>query len=645
MGKSEDLLPKKQKLFWEKQPSMKGIYKYILIISCTPAYGYCVSIADTVNLNEVSVISPKSITFSNGSNVKKIDPFKIKVSQTEKIADLLSSNSSIYIKQYGALATATIRGTSSSHTAVNWNGIPINSIANGLSDLSNIAALTNDNIFLIKGGNSTIFGSGSIGGSINIDSKKIRNQKLSSNVNFESGSNGLSSQSYSAKYGDDIVSFYILHSKLKDKNKFKFTNISLAGSPRQTNNHGKIVSFQNKLDLNFKLNPKIIIQLNYWGDNSTREVPQNMTIRFTDAMQYDVNDRISISSTYSVKNLSYKISKALIYEDFRYTEEIKNINSQYLASKEFNNFDLSYTFKNLIFQSALSYNKNKINNNNFENNKQKDISKTIFFSTTYKKNNLETQLAIRGEDNSEYEVPLTPLFSTEYKFNELVQSSIKLNKNFRSPTFNDRYWFGGGSRGNIKLKPEISNNSEFSIHLKKNKFKLLSTLFNLNVKDWILWSQNIDGIWSPENIKEVWSRGIETQLKYNYKKISLELNYSLTKTTSEKASNILDISVGQQLRYVPKNKLNTTLLYVEGNLISFLNITFTDEVITSYSSVDNKTLESYTLVNAGTSYKLFNEDLKLDLRVLNLTNQQYQTYLNYPNPGREYVLSINYTIN
>ena len=610
-----------------------------------PAYGYCLSITDTVNLNEVSVISPKSITFSNGSNVKKIDPLKIKISQTEKIADLLSSNSSIYIKQYGALATATIRGTSSSHTAVNWNGYPINSIANGLSDLSNITALTNDNIFLIKGGNSTIFGSGSIGGSINIDSKKIRNQKLSSNTNFESGSNGLSSQSYSAKYGDDIVSFYILHSKLKDKNKFKFTNISQAGNPRQTNKHGKIVSFQNKLDLNFKLNPNIIIQFNYWGDNSTREVPQNMTIRFTDAMQYDVNDRISISSTYSVKNLSCKISKALIYEDFRYTEEIKNIDSKYLASKEFNNFDLSYNFKNLIFQSTFSYNKNKINSNNFENNKEKDISKTIFFSTTYKNNNLETQLAIRGEDNSEYEVPLTPLFSTEYKFNELVQSSIKLNKNFRSPTFNDRYWFSSGSRGNIELKPEMSNNAEFSIHLKKNKFKLSSTLFNLNVKDWILWSQNIDGIWSPENIKEVWSRGIETQLKYNYKKILLELNYSLTKTTSEKASNDLDISVGQQLRYVPKNKLNTTLLYVKGNIISFLNITFTDEVITSYNSGDNKKLEAYTLVSAGTSYKLFNEDLKLDLRVLNLTNQQYQTYLNYPNPGREYVLSINYTIN
>ena len=623
---------------------MKYIYKFIITLLCTPVYGYCIILPDTVNLNEVSVISPKSVSLSNGSNVKLIEPFKIKISQTEKIADLLNSNSSVYIKQYGALATATIRGTSSSHTVVNWNGIPINSLANGLSDLSNLAALTNDNIFLIKGGNSTIFGSGSIGGSINIDSKKIINQKLSSNINFESGSNGLSSQSYSAKYGDDIVSFYILHCKLKDKNKFKYTNLSQAGSPIQTNNHAKIVSFQNKLDLNFKLNPKIIIKLNYWGDNSTREVPQNMTIRFSDAMQYDVNDRISISSTYSVKNLSYKISKALIFEDFRYTEEIKNIDSQYLASKEFTNFDLSYSFKNLIFQSALSFNKNKINNNNFENNNQNDISKTAFFSTTYKKNNLETQLAIRGENNSEYEVPLTPLFSTEYKFNKMVQSSIKFNKNFRSPTFNDRYWFGGGSRGNIDLKPEISNNSEFSIQLKKNKFKLSSTLFNLNVKDWILWSQNIDGIWSPENIKEVWSRGIETQLKYYHKKIMLDLNYSLTKTTSERASNNLDVSVGKQLRYVPKNKLNTTLVYVEGKFISFLNITFTDEVITSYTSRDNKKLEAYTLVNAGASYKLFNEDLKLDLRVLNLTNQQYQTYLNYPNPGREYVLSINYTI-
>ena len=46
---------------------MKDIYKHIIIIACMPAYGYCVSIPDTVNLNEVSVISPKSITFSNGS--------------------------------------------------------------------------------------------------------------------------------------------------------------------------------------------------------------------------------------------------------------------------------------------------------------------------------------------------------------------------------------------------------------------------------------------------------------------------------------------------------------------------------------------------------------------------------------------------
>ena len=86
------------------------------------------------------------------------------------------------------------------------------------------------------------------------------------------------------------------------------------------------------------------------------------------------------------------------------TEEIKNIDSQYLASKEFTNFDLSYSFKNLIFQSALSFNKNKINNNNFENNNQNDISKTAFFSTTYKKNNLELHQAIRGENNSEYDV-------------------------------------------------------------------------------------------------------------------------------------------------------------------------------------------------------------------------------------------------
>ena len=86
------------------------------------------------------------------------------------LANIISSSSSVYIKQYGALATPTFRGSSSSHTLVLWNGMPINSIANGLADLSGIFCNSFSDIVIVNGGEGSLFGSGAIGGSIHLNS-------------------------------------------------------------------------------------------------------------------------------------------------------------------------------------------------------------------------------------------------------------------------------------------------------------------------------------------------------------------------------------------------------------------------------------------------------------------------------------------
>ena len=64
----------------------------------------------------------------------------------------------------------TFRGTSSSHTSVLWNGIPINSIANGLADLSSIFCHSFSDVVIVNGGDGSLFGSGAIGGSIHLNS-------------------------------------------------------------------------------------------------------------------------------------------------------------------------------------------------------------------------------------------------------------------------------------------------------------------------------------------------------------------------------------------------------------------------------------------------------------------------------------------
>jgi len=56
------------------------------------------------------------------------------------MADVLTFNTAIFIKQYGraTLSTVAFRGTAASHTQVMWNGMRINSPMLGMTDFSMI---------------------------------------------------------------------------------------------------------------------------------------------------------------------------------------------------------------------------------------------------------------------------------------------------------------------------------------------------------------------------------------------------------------------------------------------------------------------------------------------------------------------------
>src|ERR1700752_1893080 len=84
------------------------------------------------------------------------------------LSDLLSFNSSFFVKSYGGngIATTSIRGGTSAHSTVNWNGFTINSAMIGQSDLSILPAFFFDDVTTVYGGNASLGGSGSIGGTV-----------------------------------------------------------------------------------------------------------------------------------------------------------------------------------------------------------------------------------------------------------------------------------------------------------------------------------------------------------------------------------------------------------------------------------------------------------------------------------------------
>ena len=92
------------------------------------------------------------------------------------LADALTFNSTVFIKQYGraTLSTASFRGTSPSHTQVTWNGMKINSPMLGMTDFSMIPSYFIDDASLLHGTSSVNVTGGGLGGAIVLSTEPTR---------------------------------------------------------------------------------------------------------------------------------------------------------------------------------------------------------------------------------------------------------------------------------------------------------------------------------------------------------------------------------------------------------------------------------------------------------------------------------------
>jgi iron complex outermembrane receptor protein len=600
---------------------------------------------DTIRLPEVKLEHNRLQTHSIGTDIEVLSPDLIGESSSQQLSDCIANHSSVYIKKYGALATPTFRGTSSSHTLVLWNGIPLNSIANGLLDFSITPIHGFEKIAIVHGGDASVFGSGAIGGSIHLNSIPVFMNQKEIKLTREQGSYGLLSQGISLKHSKAKLAFNLSLTSLMDENSFTYTNTTQRGHPTVANDYGKIESKSGKLNLAYRYDSTTKFAAAYWSLANVREVPQNMTTPFSDAIQYDKSNNLLLSTTHFFGDGVITFKRAFLEEDFRYTEQLKNIDSQYLANSNIMDMDVKINKGRFLYNLGGNITKQSVINNNYMDTRYFEKQGAIFSSLQYNYDFLSMITVLRKQWQTTFAVPLIASLAFSADLTKQLIIRFKYNRNFRSPTFNDRFWAGAGANGNPDLTPEDACNKEFGFDINTAYFKFKATAYNLDISDMILWQQMDNGSWIPNNIKQVWSRGLETRLKVQTKNISLIGNYAFTKSTNEITTDPLDISVGKQLRYVPLHKGGVTFILKEGDLIFTIDQNYTGQVITSYGTLENKFLPDFILTNITISYSPDYIPVSIKGEVKNLMNKSYTTYQNYPNPGRELLLTLTCIIN
>ena len=243
-------------------------------------------------------------------------------------------------------------------------------------------------------------------------------------------------------------------------------------------------------------------------------------------------------------------------------------------------------------------------------------------------------------------------FSAEYR--RKLFSGLDLvmggNKLYRLPSMNDLYWNPGGNRS---LLPEHGYSEEMNLVFQNDSLNKLKTIrvtfsaavFSRQMRNWIIWLPGASGIWTPQNLLEVWSRGTETTTQFVYHKNEIQMKVQLSTqyvlSTSQKKHSSSDQSEGNQLVYVPMYSGNATFQIKYKLLYLAYTHNYTGY---RYTTSDNYYyLMPFNLANLIFGKKVIKGKMIYDFNFTsnNIFNISYQAIAGRPMPGRNYQFSIN----
>lgn len=119
--------------------------------------------------------------------------------------------------------------------------------------------------------------------------------------------------------------------------------------------------------------------------------------------------------------------------------------------------------------------------------------------------------------------------------NGVVSPWAAASRDVSVPTFNDLYWPSDPfACGNPDLRPQISLGAEGGVRFTPGETLLLGAAgFLTRTTDLILWLPGDDGVWTPENTAESFSRGVELEAGLVLEPVRLTGNVTFSTVTDE----------------------------------------------------------------------------------------------------------------
>lgn len=574
-----------------------------------------------------------------GSSVSVITAEDIKNTGKNTVGEVLRNILGVTVAQTGSFGGTTsvyLRGSKPGHTLVMIDGIEVNDpISTGRSfDFAHLTVDNIERIEIIRGPQSTLYGSDAMGGVINIITKKGEG-KPKFDFAQEGGSYNTFKELIDLSGGTEMIDYSLSFSRLDSDGISKARD----GSEKD--------GYENTT-LSTRLGYKV------FGKGEL-----NLILRYTDA-ETDIDDgaykddpNYTVWSRSFISKLEFnqKINSAwehrlsFSYNDIRrkYRNEgddggppefvgwYKGDNKKFEWQNNFTPIEWNTVTAGFEYEeergSSYSdwfgwiskFDRKTVNNKGYYLQNQLKFRDSLFITP-----------GLRVDDHQLFGTETTYKLSTAYLLPTQTRLKANWGTGFKAPSLYQLY---NPTYGNRNLKPDESKSYDFGFEqsLFNDKVSFSLTYFHNDFKNMVNWDS---ATLKYRNIGRAETKGFEVESSFEpIEDLKIGINYTYTDTK--------DKETGKRLARRPKNQLGLSINWFfleKGNLnltTNYVGHRWDDAANT------NKT-KPYTKMDLSTSYDL-TKNFQIFCRIDNLFDRRYEEVRGYTTPRRSFCIGSRIT--
>lgn len=549
-----------------------------------------------------------------GSSITVITKEQIENSKAPLILDVLRNVPGIEVTRtqgIGGTTSIFMRGGDSAHTLVFIDGVQANSTTSGSFNFANLTTDNIERIEILRGPQSTLYGSEAMGGVINIITVKGEGETKIA-IGSEYGTHETYREKFNLSGGKEKVDYSAGVSYLKTH------GISDASSGREEDGYenftgsvrvGREFMDSGRVDTTLRVShsdfelDSFTFPVGPTDDEDRRQKSEE--VYFSTKAENTFFDIWTPSILVSVNDTELEgLDLTEDANEFRIPTRLWRAEHQ----SDINVTDFDTATLGFEFEVQEGENDGKFD-------KQTTYNRGAFFQNQIEIfDGLNWTAGLRYDRHSAFGVHYTYRSTLSYNLENVgARLHGSWGKGFRAPSINELFFPNFGNPG---LNPEESKGWDVGIEktIIENKLNFDITYFENDFTDLIIAAAQPDGSFIAENVSKAEAEGFESLLTFKpYSKIALIGTYTYTDTT--------DRGKNDQLPRRPRNRASLSL---NTQPLEKLNLNLTGIMVRDrIDSVDGADMEDYWTANLAAKYT-FTELMAGYLRFENLFDRDYE---------------------